>query len=228
MKEIWYKIIDFKDVENNVYEISNKGRVRKIQSNGYRILKTHLCQRGGYPSVSLYSSKSQKTYYRTVHTLMKYFIFNCFDPTIMINHKNGDKTDYDINNLELSNALHNTHHAIDTGLFIAKKVTEDDINNLREFLLNNRHKYNYKELSEIFDLKILSAHRIIKGNIRKNRILEDLSALVETKENRLNRITPAIIEEFKHNNVYGVCKKFHIDYETARKIAQNIIREYSV
>lgn len=105
--EKWYKIIGFKDVED-VYEISDKGNVRK----GDKFLKQTLNkQGGGYFGVTLYSSKSQNKYFTKVHSLMKYYIFGITDPEVMINHKDGNKQNNDLSNLELSNALHNTHHA---------------------------------------------------------------------------------------------------------------------
>ena len=59
--EKWYKIKDFKDT-NNVYEVSDKGNVRK----GEKILKLTPNKRGGYWCVTLYSTISQKGYFTMV------------------------------------------------------------------------------------------------------------------------------------------------------------------
>ena len=71
MKETWYEITDYKDVENGKYFVSDMGRVKKVDEKLETILKQHPNLRGGYLCVSLYSSASQKTYYRTVHSFVK-------------------------------------------------------------------------------------------------------------------------------------------------------------
>ena len=53
--EKWYKIINYKDIDNDTYQISNKGRCRKRKDSGWYILKQHANARGGYLTVSLYS-----------------------------------------------------------------------------------------------------------------------------------------------------------------------------
>ena len=62
MKEIWVDVPDYK----NLYQVSNIGRIRRMNkykySNPYRILKTSI-GKDGYIEVCLYKS-NQKKYYK--------------------------------------------------------------------------------------------------------------------------------------------------------------------
>lgn len=70
--------------------------------------------RYGYLKVVL--SKNHKAYYRTVHRLVaETYLPNPLNKT-QINHKNGDKTDNRMENLEWCTAKENIHHAHRTNL----------------------------------------------------------------------------------------------------------------
>jgi hypothetical protein len=216
--EKWYKIKDFKDT-NNVYEVSDKGNVKK----GEKILKLTPNKRGGYWCVTLYSTISQKGYFTMVHSLMKRYIFKVADNKIMINHKDGDKKNNALSNLELSYALHNTHHAIDAGLFYADKITIEKINQIRNFIIQNKSKYTYKMLSEIFNLKTTTIRRIIKGTVRKTLVLENLEKLVLLQKNKIESNLKEIIKDLTENKktINFVAKKFKHDHQTIKTIANN-------
>ena len=57
--EKWYKIKGYKDIVDNDYEVSDKGRVRKTSNRV--LLKQSLNIRGGYPYVTLYNRISMKS-----------------------------------------------------------------------------------------------------------------------------------------------------------------------
>ena len=103
--EIWKDIIGFE----GLYKISSKGRVLSLGNNKNRkdkILK-HWDQTG-YPAVDL--NKNGKSVKRLIHRLVAiHFIDNPFDLPV-INHKDNDKYNYSIDNLEWclqsDNALH--------------------------------------------------------------------------------------------------------------------------
>lgn len=117
--ETWKDIIGFE----GLYQASNAGRVKSLErvvscGKGNRIIKEAIKKPGknssGYPVINLF--KNSKCYPHTVHSLIaRYFIPN---PSNFpeVNHKNGIKSDNDINNLEWVTYSMNIKHAYDTGL----------------------------------------------------------------------------------------------------------------
>jgi hypothetical protein len=103
---VWKVIEDFP-----LYEISNEANVRRLGNENIR--KTPVGKRG-YPVLSL--RKDGKTHICTLHRLLaKAFIPN---PNNLreVNHKDGDKTNCSIENLEWCTSRENNVHARTTGL----------------------------------------------------------------------------------------------------------------
>lgn len=112
MNEIWK---DVKGYENK-YQVSNLGNVRSL--NYHReghIQNLKLKQdKGGYVTVGL--CKNSVVKWKKVHRLVcKSFIPNPNNKS-QVNHKDGDKTNNHVNNLEWSTASENTQHAFDNAL----------------------------------------------------------------------------------------------------------------
>lgn len=109
---------------NRKYKLSNMGRVRNAKHGN--LLKP---SKGDYPYVEL----DGKNY--RIHILVaKGFVVNP-DPKIytIVNHKDGDKTNFKYTNLEWTTYKGNTKHAIDTGLFFPeerKNLTSEQIHTM--------------------------------------------------------------------------------------------------
>lgn len=135
MLEIWKDIPEFE----NLYQVSNLGRVKalkKIRRNGRlgstirvyeeKILKTSIKKFGGYELVSLYFFGKTKTF--TVHRLVcKSFLINEFNYD-SINHKDGNKLNNNVLNLEWCTKSQNSLHAFKTGLL--KNVFLSGVDNI--------------------------------------------------------------------------------------------------
>ena len=144
MKEIWKKINEY---EEN-YEISNLGNVRSlshkvksgIKNQDYivmrgKTLRIYQDRPNDYKYVKL--SKNNKVIKKYVHRLVATaFIPN---PSNMpqVNHKDGNKGNNNVNNLEWTTCLENIHHAFRNNLVsikhgaehhYAKKIIQYDIN----------------------------------------------------------------------------------------------------
>ena len=107
--EIWRDIEGYDDL----YQVSNLGRVKSFQNKKLRILKPSL-DSGGYMKVAL--SKGGASRNHNVHILVaKAFVVNA-DNKPQVNHLNGDKWDNHFSNLEWVTDSENKHHAYQTGL----------------------------------------------------------------------------------------------------------------
>lgn len=105
-KEIWKTVIDFPN-----YEVSNTGKVRNKKTD--HIMKQSLDRGGHYLSVYLTNSGHENT--QRVHRLVA-TAFLGDHPGMVVNHKDGDKFNNKIENLEWCTVAENNAHAIKTDL----------------------------------------------------------------------------------------------------------------
>ena len=117
MSEIW------KDIEGyeGIYKISNLGNVKSLERtlwNGHTY---------GYYTVRL--SKDGKGKNHLLHRLLAVAFIPNPNNLPIINHKDGDKTNINLDNLEWSTYKDNNEHAIKTGLNkIAKEIKAINVN----------------------------------------------------------------------------------------------------
>lgn len=125
MKEIWKSIVGYE----GYYEVSNSGRIKSLTRTetyfhataGKLVSRTRQGRmmelkedRYGYMTVHLRMDGSSK--HCTVHRLVaEAFIPNAFNKST-VNHKNCDKKDNSLCNLEWATVSEQTKHAYDNGL----------------------------------------------------------------------------------------------------------------
>lgn len=123
--EVWKDISSFE----GLYQVSNLGRIKSIERVVYygdrhhaiseKIKKGTIKDRGkqkglGYMVVALY--KDNKSHMRYIHRLVaEAFLPNALNKET-VNHKNGDKTNNSVSNLEWMTYSENNEHAINAGL----------------------------------------------------------------------------------------------------------------
>ena len=111
MSETWTAIAGF----DGVYEVSDRGRVKRIlTSAGARAGRVLIPQamKRGYLRVTLWKGGEAKRF--LLHRLVALnFIGNS---PLQINHKDGDKNNNAVFNLEFVSPKENIHHAMTTGL----------------------------------------------------------------------------------------------------------------
>ena len=138
--EYWKNISPF----GEEYQASNLGRIRRFNSktNNFEILKVSL-ERNGYWRVSFLS----KSFF--VHRLVALAFIPNPNNYNEINHKDGDKSNNCVENLEWCTRSQNMKHAFDMGLKINKKGAESlKAKEVYQYDLNGNFIKKYNCISE--------------------------------------------------------------------------------
>ena len=161
--EIWMPIIGFE----NYYQISNLGNLKSLArkcGSGYigvnykynmdRIIKPNITNK--YYSAILYAKGKNKP------TLIHRLVLQTFNPTkrknMQVNHKDGNRLNNHINNLEWVTPKENINHAFRTGLCDHRKgenlwnttLTNQQVYEIKKLYHNNIH--TQAELARRFDV----------------------------------------------------------------------------
>ncbi|MBQ6004894.1 MAG: NUMOD4 motif-containing HNH endonuclease [Selenomonadaceae bacterium] len=111
--EEWRNITDDNVNYGGKYQVSNFTRIRSLYRGKVRIIKPDIIHTG-YLRVTLYKDGKTKSYY--VHVLVaKAFIPNPENKPC-VNHRDGNKQNNAIDNLEWVTQSENARHAYETGL----------------------------------------------------------------------------------------------------------------
>jgi len=133
MIEQWKDIKDYPG-----YQVSNIGNVRtnnKITSSARfpvrkwknRVLKKKI-DKYNSERVELWNENGHKTF--LVHRLVaNAFLGECEDSTLTVNHKDGNRLNNSVDNLEWMTRADNIRHGFRTGLYTAQKSCRLTINN---------------------------------------------------------------------------------------------------
>lgn len=205
------------------YAVCPKGQVMNLRT-GY-ILKPTINDKG-YPRVTLCVNYNRKDY--MVHRLIM-MTYRWFDgcETTEINHINGDKTNYQLENLEWSNRVDNNIHAYRTGLNPNRILEEDRITEICELLQDGWRNVDI--------VKTLDVSRHTVEGIRQRKLYTYISKDYKWTSQRHNRKSPEtimwiceLLQEGKKpreiEEITGVCRHYvgHIKTRTInKKISQN-------
>ena len=199
MKEIWKPIIGY-----DSYNISSFGRVKRnkrkilvtsnkrgkrykyIASYKEKILKPLLSRSKKYYEVCLY--KEKRGHYKLIHRLVaKHFIKNPKNKCC-VNHKDGNKLNNYLGNLEWVTSSENSMHAHKIGLIQEDQnccekngrtsLTNRNVLEIKQLLNEYKRHVKYihwlrKDLAEIYSVSIETISRIDKNHFWK-KILNQL------------------------------------------------------
>lgn len=158
-----YKII--KGYEN--YRIYDSGLVYSEKSKIY--LKKHI-RKDGYEAVGLYNNGIGKKH--LVHRLVAInFLEDQYFKGAIVNHKDGNKTNNTVSNLEWCTYKYNAIHAFNNGLcnvgenHHCSKLSNADVIKIKDLYKNTN--YNQNDLSEMFSVGQDQISRIINNKRRR-------------------------------------------------------------
>lgn len=180
--ERWFNLTpllneEFKDIKGfeNLYQISNYGRVKSLertvkQFNRFKICNRHIQERilkcsydkDKYLIVSLH--KDKVLFWKRVHQIMGYtFLGN--DGTLVVNHKDLNKQNPRLDNLELCTEYENRQHAKNNGAVRKGKKIKD----IKAGFIYN----DYKDMQKALKIKHSKFQSIMYGRKEKRYIFID-------------------------------------------------------
>ena len=118
-KEIWKNINGYE----NKYLISNLGRIKRLYNNKEIILK-QVVNKKGYCIICLFNN--YKVHRKRIHRLVAQAFINNNLNKNEVNHKDGNKLNNCVDNLEWNNHKENTIHAYKNGL-MKRKLKDNQI-----------------------------------------------------------------------------------------------------
>ena len=139
MSEEWKPLVGIPEIEGQ-FLISNQGRIKRIVFNNYtkKEFKKMRVNKTGYVYAQFYYNNSNHPV--RLHRLVAlHFIPNPCGYDI-VNHKDGNKLNNVVDNLEWCTSSQNVKHAFDTGLKIPHRWSEEE----KKRIAMNVKKY-YKE-----------------------------------------------------------------------------------
>lgn len=143
------------------YEVSSDGAIRSIRNNRNskvgRVL--HQSVRAGYSAVSLCRHGVAKSAF--VHRVVAAAFFGAAEGRV-VNHKNGNKHDNRLENLEYCTHAQNERHKHEhlqsgRGDGVPAKLTAEQVEEMRGFRLDG---WTYKQLAARFSVCISNAHAV--------------------------------------------------------------------
>lgn len=159
---------EFKDIPGyeGLYQVSNTGKVLGLKRN--KLLKK-LTRPNGYLYVDL--CKNNKSIKHSIHRLVMIAFIGPSDLTV--NHKDGDKTNNRLDNLEYVTQLQNSQHAWKSGLkasmegenHFASKLTEKDVKNIRRL---GKNGMSQMDLSRQYGISQSNVWSILKDKTWKH------------------------------------------------------------
>ncbi|NFH81771.1 hypothetical protein FDA09_16805 [Clostridium botulinum] len=124
MREVWKDIKGYEEL----YQVSNLGRVKNIKRN--KILKP-LKRKGGYVNVNLYN-RNLKMKSITIHKIVALTFIANPNNYPCINHKDENKENNNVNNLEWCTAAYNNSYG--SRLIRTSKTMKETLNKRPELI----------------------------------------------------------------------------------------------
>lgn len=163
MQEIWKSIEGYED-----YVVSNLGRVKSLKNKSEIILRPILdCH--GYLRVNLYKNGVRNML--KIHRIVATAFINNPDGLPQVNHKDGNKENNVVNNLEWVTESQNSQHAFNNGLISVPygekngqhKLTQNDVDEIRKSYIKGNPIFGCKALSKKYGVTPATISRIVNN-----------------------------------------------------------------
>ena len=178
LKEIWKGVIYQGEDYSNRLEISNLGNIRNSKTK--HVYKTCVNKSTGYKQVVVsLGSRENKKVFKIHRCVAESFIFNLYNLPA-INHKDGNKLNNYVKNLEWVTYSDNTKHAIQNGLFNIdvlidtsinnRKLSKENIKYIKDKYISRNKEFGARALSRKFNVNHKTILKVINDKTYRNVI----------------------------------------------------------
>jgi hypothetical protein len=163
--EIWLPVPGFEQL----YVVSNLGRLRNTRSRQQTTKAGRIlfgsADKAGYIQAILYDYDGKRRH-RFIHRVVAAAFLGPCPVGYQVNHKDFNKANNQLSNLEYCSSLENVHHAMANGRIpmARRKLTDDQIRAIREL---SKTKYP-TELSRMFGVSVSAIESIRRGRSWKH------------------------------------------------------------
>ena len=146
------------------YEITKDGKIISLKHNKRREIKGYI-DKYGYRRVLIYENGKRKKYF--VHRLVAEKYIPNPDNLPQVNHKDGDKLNNCVDNLEWVTPKENIEHAIKNGFRKSNNSTVLNVNQVKEIKKLFETK-SMKEIAEMYNVSLSCIKHIHAGHTWNN------------------------------------------------------------
>lgn len=151
------------------YEVTTDGRLFSNKTSGRRQLKTSIHPKTGYEQISMSDRDSGKSVLCLIHRIVAIVHLPNPHGLPMVNHKDGNKANNDVSNLEWCDCSNNAKHAYENNLRSAtgenngqSKLTEAQVIEIRKLRASGE---KYKTLGAMFGIHPMTVGEICRREI---------------------------------------------------------------
>ena len=188
-QEIWKNIDGF-----NEYMVSNLGRVKSFKQNKETILKGHI-RIDGYVETALVNNNGKKITKQIHQLVAEAFIPKTeFNPDgsningiLCVNHKDGNKLNNTVENLEWCDVTYNNRHAaklkdkIENSQYV--HITSKSLKLAKEIEYLRSLGYKWEDISGYYKISIRQCHRLYSAIDKNNKLtIEEALKLYKNTE----------------------------------------------
>lgn len=168
MTELWKAITGFED-----YEISNQGRVRSHKYGRTTILRTRKTH-DGYLWYNL--CKGGKQFGKRAHRLVAEMFIDNPENKPTVNHKDGNKENNSVDNLEWATRKEQLEHAYEHGLKLPMSgtkcwkslLTETEVKEIRKIYKAHDKAYGMKALARKYNVSESTIDKCVRRESYKD------------------------------------------------------------
>ena len=166
-KEIWKRLIYRGNDYGDFYEVSNYGEIRNSKTHKIRL--KNINHNGYYVVNCSLGSRKSKIVFRVHKAVAETFIENP-DKLPVVNHKDGNKTNNQVCNLEWCTYSDNSKHAYDNNLTTIKygeennssKLNDDIVKYIRDNYIPYDREFGTRGLSRKFNVNHSTIMSVLK------------------------------------------------------------------
>lgn len=166
--EFWKPVIGYEDR----FQVSNLGRLRSSKSG--KILSQTKTKKGYLTHATKIGGRCGKSVCFKIHRLVALAFIPNPDNLPEINHKDGKKSNNEVENLEWVTSKENIDHAFGTGLAYARRGCDSrssklTILQIEEIVSLRAAGQTLREIAKKFGVHHMQIHRVCSGESYKNR-----------------------------------------------------------